>query len=89
MSRSEECREGGEEGEGGGVGVAEGAAVDVEECVGGGVERVGWGRGKVVEVEGVEGGGGGVGDGEVGGVVGHLSGVGGRRRSRFLILFFD
>lgn len=42
--------------------------MDVEECVGGGAERVGWGRREGVDVEGVEGGEGGVGDGEVAGV---------------------
>ena len=68
--------EGGEEGLGGTEGFAEGAAVDVAGGVGlvrlgvlGGEgwvhERVGWGEGRVgwgVDVEGVEGGFGGVGD---------------------------
>ena len=70
----EEGREGGEDGSGCYEGVAEGAAVDVEEGVGGGEEGGGRGGEEVVQVEGVEGGGGGVGDGECGGVegVGHL-----------------
>ena len=57
-----------DDGEGGDEGIAEGAAVDVEECVGGGLEGVGGGGSEVVDVEGVEGGERGVGDGEVGGV---------------------